>query len=261
MKRDVIIQARLGSVRLPKKVLFPLEGQTILAHVIKRALRIPGVNDVCVAIPDDPAQQPIADEAERAGAVVFKGSEDDVLGRYYFAAKELKSDVVTRITADCPLFDPTTSGAIIALLDHTGADYACNNMPLTWPHGTETETFTFEALKTCQDRAQTAFEREHVTVLMRYDEDVHRVNLLSDTPSWINLRWTLDYPEDYTFLKEVFQLAGPNGPASLEETTALLAKHPEITAINAHHGHYEAEEPEVTGYRVVATAPFQFEQV
>jgi len=258
MKRDVIIQARLGSTRLPEKVLFPLGGQTILAHVVNRAKRIPGVDQVCVAIPDDPSQQAIATEAERAGAVVFKGDEDDVLGRYYYAAKALGSDVVTRATADCPLLDPIISGGIMALMEHTGADYACNNMPLTWPHGTETESFPFKMLERCQQRAETKFEREHVTVLMRYEEDVRRVNLLSDNPSWINLRWTLDYAEDYTFFEKLFEVTGPQGPASLQEATAVLAAHPEIVAINAHHGHYEADEPEVEGYRLTGTAPFQF---
>ena len=76
-------------------------------------------------------------------------------------------------------------------------------LPLTWPHGTETESFPFKMLERCQQRAETKFEREHVTVLMRYEEDVRRVNLLSDNPSWINLRWTLDYAEDYTFFEKL----------------------------------------------------------
>ena len=260
MKSDVIIQARLQSTRLPNKVLMEVGDTTLLGQVIRKAQAIAGVDEVCVAMPELPGHQELENEATRHGAWVYKGSESDVLARYYGAAKELKSDVITRVTADCPFLNPKLTAAMIALQAHTGADYVTNNMPLTWPHGTETETFTFKALEKCQSQAITPFQREHVTVLLREREDVQRVNLMSDNHDLIEHRWTVDYPEDLDFARKIYNALGDDGDFSYQEVISYLKNNAEIMKINAHHGHYEADEPWVQSYRIVNWSNYFFEQ-
>ena len=114
-KTAVIIQAHMGSTRLPGKVLMDLCGRTALSHVIERCRAIENADTVCCAVPESSENDVVAAEAERAGAVVFRGSESDVLERYYLAAKQLNADVVLRVTADCPLLDPAVSAAVLKL--------------------------------------------------------------------------------------------------------------------------------------------------
>jgi spore coat polysaccharide biosynthesis protein SpsF len=255
----VIIQARLNSTRLTGKVLMPLGDTTVLGQVIRRAKAIPGITHVCIAVPDSSADDPVAADAERCGALVYRGPEEDVLCRYHDAAASLKADTVMRITSDCPIFDPALSGAVLQLLLESGVEYASNNMPASWPHGTETEVFTMSLLGACQRRAETQFEREHVTVLMRYRDDVSRINLLGDQPEQRSLRWTVDHPLDYEFMRRLFDFTGPQGPRDMNETLQILARQPELSAINAHFGHYDAEEPAVVSRRIRNWSPLSFQ--
>lgn len=261
MNHAVVIQARLGSTRLPGKVLMPLGDTTVLGQVLRRARAIPGITHVCVAVPDNKIDDAVATEAERCGALVYRGPEDDVLRRYHDAAVWLQADTVMRITSDCPIFDPALSGAVLQLLLESGVDYSNNNMPASWPHGTETEVFTMELLAACQRRAETQFEREHVTVSMRYRDDVRRINLLGDHPEQRHLRWTVDHPLDYEFMQRLFEITGPQGPRDMAQTLEIIAANPKLSAINAHFGHYDAEEPDVPAKRVSQWAPLRFEDV
>ncbi len=163
----VIVQARMGSSRLPGKVLLPLAGQTVLWHVLTRCQAIPGIDLVACATTQAAADIAIVREAERAGARVYRGSQADVLGRYQQAARSLGADVIMRVTGDCPLIDPDVCGKVLALRAETGADYACNNMPRSWPYGLDCEAFTANALFQAANTAKTSNEREHVTPWIR----------------------------------------------------------------------------------------------
>lgn len=162
-RTGVIVQARIGSSRLPGKVLMRLGDRTVLAHVLERCLAICGIDVVCCAVPDGPADDRVAEEARRSGAEVFRGSETDVLDRYYRAAATFRLDVILRVTADCPLLDPGVCGDVLSLRSAAGADYVCNNLPPSWPHGLDCEAMTFAWLERAAHEASQPYEREHVT--------------------------------------------------------------------------------------------------
>lgn len=233
MSAAVIVQARYGSSRLPGKVLLPLGGRPALAWVIARCARIPGIDRVVCAIPDDRASDAVAAVAQDWGAMVFRGSEDDVLARYDGAARAVGAELVMRVTSDCPLVDPGVAGAVLALLKEAGADYACNNMPPLWPHGLDCEAFRADHLALAARVADRAYDREHVTPWLRRNGDLRRVNLDGPGGGGERHRWTLDWSEDYAFFAALWDAMGERaGQASAAEIVAFLADRPAIVALN-----------------------------
>jgi spore coat polysaccharide biosynthesis protein SpsF len=230
----VVVQARIGSTRLPGKTLMPLRSTTVLEEVLRRCQAVPGSNIVVCAIPDDPQDNPVVSMAARAGAVVVRGSAEDVLGRYLTAAETVNADVVMRVTSDCPLIDPQVCGEVLTMREAEDADYACNNMPPSFPHGLDCEAFTMEALRRAASQARGVDEREHVTPWLRTSPDVRRVNLAGPGGEVTRHRWTLDYPEDYTFLTRLFDLLPP-APAipAWRNVVDVLAGAPQLAAVNA----------------------------
>jgi glutamate-1-semialdehyde 2,1-aminomutase/spore coat polysaccharide biosynthesis protein SpsF len=248
MVTAIIIQARMGSSRLPGKMLRLLGGRSILAEVIRRCRAIPSADAVCLASPEGATDDVLAVEAERAGATVFRGDANDVLSRFAGAAEALGAHVVMRITGDKPLIDPEICGRLLRLRAEADADFACNNMPAGWPHGLDCEAFTSEALARADCEAETAEDREHVTPWLRRHAGLRRVNLQGPGGDCVDLRWTLDYPEDLAFLKALFEKLPPAPAMPLfNDVMAVLDRHPEITAINAcwqHLSRYAASSSE-----------------
>jgi glutamate-1-semialdehyde 2,1-aminomutase/spore coat polysaccharide biosynthesis protein SpsF len=237
-KTVAIIQARFGSTRLPGKVLKPLGNVRggagiVLDHAIQRCRAIPTVDAVVIATTDREEDGAIVAAAERAGALVHRGSAEDVLSRYAGAAKQVAADVVLRVTSDCPLIDPGICDRVIRLRVETGADYAANNMPRLYPHGLDCEVFTRAALERADSAATAAYDREHVTPWLRRTAGVTRSSLVG--PGWpaVQQRWTLDFPEDYDFFAALFPLLPQDRIAGMDEVLGILAAHPEIVAINA----------------------------
>jgi UDP-2,4-diacetamido-2,4,6-trideoxy-beta-L-altropyranose hydrolase len=231
----VIVQARTGSTRLPGKVLRTLGAKTVLAHVLSRCARIAGADAVVCATSTLPQDDPIAEEAARAGAHVFRGSQSDVLARYLAAARSVSADIVLRVTADCPLIDPDICAAVIALRAATGADYAANNMPRLYPHGLDCEAFTVAALAEAAVASDDPFDHEHVTPWLRRKPGLKRANLVG--PGWPASmhRWTLDYPEDLDFFSAVFAALPKPETARMQDVLSLLAARPDIAGLNAKH--------------------------
>jgi spore coat polysaccharide biosynthesis protein SpsF len=233
MTTAIIIQARWGSSRLPGKVLEDLGGRTVLDHVITRAKRVAGADTVVIASPDDAASDPVAREAERCGAEVFRGSETDVLARYLGAARMVHAGVVMRLTSDCPLIDPQICSRVLVLRAEKDAHYAANNMPPTFPHGLDCEAFTTAALEEAARTTRAPYDREHVTPWLRRAPHLRRVNLAAPTSAHRDQRWTLDYPEDLAFLRAVLAQYPATREPSMDEVLSVLARHPELSAINA----------------------------
>ena len=238
-KTVAIIQARFGSTRLPGKVLKPLgniQGRQgiVLDHAIRRCRAVPSVDAVVIATTDREEDGAIVAAAERAGALVHRGSAEDVLSRYAGAAKRGDADVVLRVTSDCPLIDPGICDRVIRLRAEAGVDYAANNMPRLYPHGLDCEVFTREGLERADKAATTQYDREHVTPWLRRAANVTRTSLIG--PGWpsVQQRWTLDFPEDYDFFAALFPLLPEDRIAGMDEVLGILAEHPEIVAINAH---------------------------
>jgi len=229
----IIVQARMQSTRLPGKVLKKLGGVTVLEHALSRCLRITEADKVCCAVPDGSVNDPVVAEAERLGVKIVRGSEDDVLDRYYQAAKACEADVIVRVTSDCPVIDPNVCGQIIKLRDHTNADYACNNLPPSWPHGLDCEVITFEWLERSAREAQKKFEREHVTQYVRNHPEAHIENLVGPGGDSIHHRWTLDTPADYQFFEALWRRL-PSGTASWDYQNILniVEQEPDIGRIN-----------------------------
>lgn len=232
----VIVQARYGSTRLPGKVLKTLAGHTVLEHVLHRCAAIPSADVVCCAVPTTSDSDEVANLATKYGAEVYRGNEQDVLDRYYQAARMLNADVILRVTSDCPLIDPDLCDAVLRLRAARNADYACNNMPRRMPHGLDCEAFTFRALEKAAHEARDPASREHVTPWLRNRPEFSRCNLDAGGAG-LGLRWTLDFPEDFLFFTELFAKLPPwpTIPTTAEVIT-LLDKNPNISAINRHLG-------------------------
>lgn len=233
MTTAAIIQARVGSTRLPGKVLLDLAGKPVLRHVLERCRVILGVAVMICAIPDEPASAPLAAIAERSGAIVFRGSERDVLGRYLGAARSVNADVILRVTSDCPLIDPDICADVLNLRTEAKADYACNNMPSTFPHGLDCEAFTIDALALAAKEAVELEDREHVTSWIRRNPGLHRANLSSNNPAFASYRWTLDYPEDMDFFRALAHKFDDIGAARMREIVDVLQRNPEISQVNS----------------------------
>lgn len=221
--RAVIVQARMGSTRLPEKVLLPLGNETVLWHVLQRCHMINADIVVC-AIPE--GQDELASEAKRSNALVIEGPEDDVLERYRLAANEVDADTIIRITSDCPLTDPNIADKAIRLLEGGNFSYV-SNIPRTWPQGLDVEVFTMNALDAAAYKATDPYDREHVGPWMARNMDTATI---SGPVS--NGRWVLDYPEDYTFLTALFEYLPSTFP-SYEQIQDVLDRHSEISSLNA----------------------------
>jgi len=233
----VIVQARMGSSRLPGKVLQFLGRETALIRCLDRCAEIPGVDEVVCAVADNVCDDPVAEIARRGGYRVCRGPEGDVLGRYAKAAREVNADVVMRVTSDCPFIDPKVCGRVRDLLIAAEADYACNNMPAKFPHGLDCEAFSAERLYDAEWLARASSEREHVTTWLRRREDIVTACLAGPGSGIEHFRWTLDYPEDLTFLRAVYEALGERAArASWVEIAALCLRRPDLVALNANRG-------------------------
>lgn len=237
MKKVVIVQARMGSTRLPGKVLLPLAGRPVLAHVVDRLRAVPNIDDVMIALPDTPEDDRLAEFCRRADVPYYRGSQSDVLSRYYGAAVQERADVVIRVTSDCPAIDlGVTAQTIQAFLDDRSYDYMSNTTTrLTFPRGLDTEVFTFAALEHAQRNAHIEFEREHVTPYIKMHPELFKAGLVANEQDWSQYRWTLDTPEDYELLQRIFNhLYSPDVHFSWTDVLKLMQQHPKYPLLNAH---------------------------
>jgi spore coat polysaccharide biosynthesis protein SpsF len=197
-----IIQARMNSSRLPGKVLLPLPtGRSVLREVINAAKQVKGVDQVVVATTTSPYDEILIPHISAETVPTWRGSERDVLRRYYEAAKAHKARAVMRITADCPLIDPgICSGVLATFLRNSGRlDYVSNTLPRTYPKGLDCEVFSFELLETAHKLAVKDEYREHVTLWMLeswYRPNVRLENYAGDR-DYSETDWSLDTLEDY----------------------------------------------------------------
>lgn len=231
-----IIQARLGSTRLPGKTLADIAGRPMLAHVAARAQLIPGVTEAVIATSTEPTDDAIAAFAQRAGIPCVRGSEQDVLDRFRLAAVEQDAEVVVRVTADCPLLDPDASRLVLAeYLRRPGdLDYVSNVDPPTYPDGLDTEVFSRAALEAAWREASERADREHVTSYLRRPHGRFRRANVDHTPDLSEHRWTVDTEADLAFVRAVFDAFGERRrPIGMGDVLSLLEARPEIRRINA----------------------------
>lgn len=235
MKVIAIIQARMGSKRLPGKVMKKIIGIPVLIHDLERIGRMKTIDKIVVATTllseDDVIVNTVKNYSENIG--IYRGSENNVLNRYYKAAKEFKADVIVRITSDCPLIDPNISDLVVEKYSDGRCDYCSNNLLKTYPHGLDTEVFSFEALEKAEKESKDSYEKEHVTLYIINNPDKFRLLNVKNDKNLRDLRWTLDYPEDLTLIKEIYnKLYHQNGFFWMHDILKLLENEPDLVEIN-----------------------------
>ena len=234
-----IIQARMSSSRLPGKVLQEISGTPMLLHVVNRARRASAVDDLMVATTTDDSDEPIETLCDHYGIPIYRGSQYDVLDRYYRAALQANADVIVRITADCPLIDPEEIDRTVDAFFNSGVDFAANRLP--WgrnvPIGFDTEVCTFAVLERAWKEAKEPFEREHVMPYLYDTPDRFKVLLVNRDPDYGHYRWTVDTPEDLAFIRKIFQAFGGRDDMTYQEILNLIHTHPEYQSINAGVNH------------------------
>jgi len=223
MKTVALIQARMGSRRLPGKVLMPLGGVPLLQRVVDAAQAVRGIDGVAVVTGTAPENAAIAEFCAARGIEVVRGPEEDVLRRFAQAARGLSAAAIVRLTADCPLLDPAVISQTVALFRRSGCDYASNVSPPSWPDGLDCEVFTADALMAVDRDAVRPSDREHVTPAIRNDPfRFSRANLPCPLPGLHELRWTCDTRDDLEHVERLLGKLGRTGPYSW--TDVLLAE-------------------------------------
>jgi spore coat polysaccharide biosynthesis protein SpsF len=230
-----IIQARMGSSRLPGKAMLPLADKPILGHVISRVKGSMHLDDIIVATTNRPADRRIIEYCADNSIKSFCGSEDDVLDRFYQAAKTLNPDHIVRITADCPIIDPSVIDTVISAHLREGADYSSNTLIPTYPDGEDVEIFKRWALEAAWKEAKLPSDREHVTPYLCKNPYRFKLATVKYEADLSDKRWTIDEEKDYLFLKEVFAALYPANPLfSMEDVLRLLSANPSLE--NANNG-------------------------
>ena len=225
-----IVQARLSSSRLPGKVLLPLAGAPMLVRQIERVRRARRLDALVVATSTDPSDDPLEAELVRAGTTVRRGDLDNVLARFVGVLDTDPADHVVRLTGDCPLSDPEVIDATIALHLESGADYTNNRYdPVGFPKGQDVEVVRAEALRRAAREAATREEREHVTWGVRNAPQTYRLARLDPPVDEGEVRWTVDTPEDYAFVRHVFEALYPADAAfTSQDVRAFLRGRPDL---------------------------------
>lgn len=236
MRKFCIIQARLGSSRLPAKVLKPIMGRPMLSYMIERVKYVKGIDGIVIATTTNESDMPIVNFCLENSIAYFRGSETDVMDRYYQTAKLKQADIIIRLTADCPLIDPEVVEDILRVFcaDYPNIDFAGNVKPATFPDGLDTEVFSFSSLERAWNEAKLPLEREHVTPYFYDQEGRFRTRNITAEKDYSNYRITVDHQEDFDLVSDILQaLYKPGYAFNYEEIIRFLDQHPEIKQKNS----------------------------
>ncbi|CUI16639.1 Acylneuraminate cytidylyltransferase [Candidatus Protochlamydia naegleriophila] len=237
MRVEIFVQARMGSTRLPGKILQPVFGKPLLKYIVERLREVKNADEIVVLTTTEASDDIVEDFCQKEGVACFRGSENDVLERYYQAALQRRPDAIVRVTADCPLIDPEIVDAVIDAFkrESPAIDYISNSLKRTYPRGLDVEIFSFEALKKAYQLAIKPEEREHVTVYLYRHPELFKLKNMAHHPSLSQYRWTVDTQEDFTLIRLILEHLYPDNPTfRLQDVLNLLKKYPEWNLINAH---------------------------
>lgn len=232
MKTVAIVQARMGSTRLPGKVLLPLLGEPVLSRVMRRTARASRLDEVVVATSGDRSDDPIVELAEREAWPVVRGSADDLLDRYMLAARTHEADVVVRITSDCPLIDPEVIDRTVEAFAAGDCDYASTALePRTFPRGLDVEVISRETLaRAWQEDGDPAW-REHATPYIYRHPELFRLCAVTADEDHSEQRWTIDTPADYELVRRIYDALGRDD-FSWREALEIVEAHPDWMDLN-----------------------------
>lgn len=235
MSTNAIIQARCGSTRFPNKVFADVNGKPLIWHVVNRLTHAKTINKIVIATTINEKDDKIEKWCNENNVACYRGSENDVLNRYYSASVAFPSDIVVRITADDPFKEPAVIDAVVNKLINEGFDHVTNNFPPSWPEGLDCEAFTFAALEASEKSTDDAFEREHVTQYIYHNPDKFKIGNVASPKNLSYLRWTIDKEVDYEMVKAVYAHRNPANTdiLLLDEILDILEKNPEIKEINS----------------------------
>jgi spore coat polysaccharide biosynthesis protein SpsF len=234
MTVGAIVQARMGSTRLPGKALLDIEGMSMVARVVDRVRRARTIERVIVATSTKPQDDPLAAHARERSIDLFRGDEDDVLDRYYEAARHFALDVVVRITSDCPLLDPGVADEVVRpLLDPASrVEYSSNGFRRTFPRGLDVEVVPFAVLERVWREATSVYERAHVFPYIYQQPDRFSIASITDPVDRSHMRWTVDTEEDLSFVRAVYRALGAR-EFTWRDVLAVLDAQPALLEINA----------------------------
>lgn len=233
MKILAIIQARMGSTRLPNKVMRNINGMPMIELLIKRLRQASLIDEIIVATADKPENQCLLEHLEKISCNYYVGSENDVLDRYYQGAKKFGGDVIIRITGDCPLVDASLVDECINLFLSNKIDYLSNISPPTFPDGLDIEVFSFEALEMAHKEAKTDYDREHVTPYLRNSTYLSRYTL-KNSDDLSRIRWTVDESADLEVIENIFNEFSPDIFFDWKKVLELYNTKNEIFLANTH---------------------------
>jgi spore coat polysaccharide biosynthesis protein SpsF len=234
MKTLAILQARMSSARFPGKVLAPLAGQPMVIRQLERIQRAHELDGIVVATSTDPSDNELAATIEEFGVPVVRGSLDDVLARFVTTMDRYQPDVVVRLTADCPLTSPSVIDNVVRTFFASGADYASNTMQPTFPDGLDVEVVRAQVLRDVAAKTTDLHEREHVTLGVYRREGEYTIFNVAGDKDLSSLRWTVDTPEDFSFVCGVYDELFANYPEfEIAQVLEYLKRHPERTRTQA----------------------------
>lgn len=238
MRIVIIVQARMGSTRLPGKVLKSVLGKPLLGYLIERLQKVTAANQLIVATTDKEADQAIVDYCQSQHVDVFRGSEENVLDRYIQAGKFASADILVRITADCPIIDPQIVDQVITFYLNHDYHYVSNALMRTFPYGMEVEVFSLKDLIKAAEGKTSAEEQEHVTPVFYLHPQQFKIFNVTMPEDFSNYRLTVDTPADFLVVKHLIETLYPDKPFfNLNEMIFLLKEHPEWVQLNAHIQH------------------------
>jgi glutamate-1-semialdehyde 2,1-aminomutase len=232
MKVVAIIQARMGSTRLPNKVMKLVDGVPLIELLLARLSKSRRIQQIVLATSIDQRNRPLVEHVEKLGYICVQGSEDDVLNRYLLAARRVNASIIVRVTGDCPLIDPKLVDLAVERFFSLGVDYLSNTSPATYPDGLDTEVFTMEALERAAIESDRAFDHEHVTPYLRRT-GLFQTASLSHTEDLSSCRWTVDEPADFDVISRVFDHFRPNIHFSWIDVLSLQRNRPELFVDNS----------------------------
>ena len=236
MKTVAILQARMGGTRLPGKVLADVCGEPMIARQMARLMLAKELDDIIVAIPTSASNNVLERYCIEHSWQVARGSEDDALSRYLYAAEVTAADIVVRVTADCPLIDPFVIDSLVLLFKTNAYDFVANNLVPTFPHGLDAEVMSRGTLAIADSKATSAYDREHVTPWITRAGAGGSIFRICNLPCPLDLsayRLTVDYPEDLALIREVYSHFFGSNYIQIQAVTAFLAANPEVMALNA----------------------------
>lgn len=222
-----VVQARMGSTRLPGKVMMDVGGRPLIEALLSRLAGTQGLDQIVLATSADPSDQLLADHVAGLGYAVHRGNLNDVLDRYYQAAREADADVVIRITGDCPLVDPAVVSSVLEAYRAGDVEYVSNTSPPTFPDGLDVEVFSFAALERAWREASEAYHREHVTPYLRESGKFRTANV-AHREDLSHRRWTVDELEDLGVVRSVFEAFAPRTDFSWLEIAELMERSPAL---------------------------------